>query len=106
MDWLEQLEEEAKSMKLQQDDIFCKDSKYIVADSRLGGFNEARCRSNQKCPIFKSFIPYKSQTIVCHEEELNEVIFWCEFVQGGDCISQLKHLKDGKVAIRSNYMCW
>lgn len=58
------------------------------------------------CPIFGDVIPWKSVTVVCDEDDVAEVEYWCVFVHGGDCFSAYKDLPDGKVAIRSNYMAW
>ena len=59
-----------------------------------------------KCPIWKDKLPYKSVTVVCKEEDYNQVVNWIHYVHGGDCIQKEKHLPEGKIAIRSNYMCW
>jgi len=91
---------------LEKDDIFNKDSKYVVAHSGYGGYNNNKARSNNKCPIFKTYIPYKSITLKCKESELDSVIYWCEYVHGGGCISKIKNLNNKYVAIRSDYMCW
>ena len=93
-------------MALKQEDIFCADSKYIVATSNYGGFNDSKARSKDKCPIFKNYIPYKSCTLMCNESELDEIIYWSEWVMGGGCVSKHKVLKNGYVAIQIDYMCW
>jgi len=38
--------------------------------------------------------------------EGDEVEYWLSYVHGGDNISKRKKLKGGKVALRSDYMCW
>ena len=63
-------------------------------------------RMNDKCPVFKDKVPYKSVTIICTEEQFDEVHYWLEYVHGADCIGKVKRLPKGKIAIRSNYMCW
>jgi len=63
-------------------------------------------KTNEVCPIFGDIVPYKSVTVVCDKEQCGEVAYWLSYVHGGDCISQSKELEDGKVAYRSNYMCW
>ena len=83
----------------------------IVADCRLGGFNEKKARSKMKCPIFNDYVDYKSVTVLCGIEWEEEVLYWLEYVQGGDCVSQTKYLKDTEtkkeyVAIRGDYQCW
>ena len=62
--------------------------------------------SEERCPIFKDVVPYKSVTVVCPKEFSEEVAYWLEYVHGGDSISQVKDLPDGKIALRSDYMCW
>ena len=78
----------------------------IVADCRTGGYNKDKLRSTKKCPIFKTFIDWKSVTVVCDESISEEVAYWLEYVQGCDCISKFKKLEDGKVAFRADYMAW
>lgn len=63
-------------------------------------------RTKEKCPIFKDIVPFKSVTVVCDEKDQNEVSYWLSYVHGGDCIEMTKSLPGGKIAIRSNYMCW
>lgn len=60
----------------------------------------------QTCPIWNDRLPYKSVTVVCQIEQIDEVEYWLEYVHGGGSISQYKELPNGKIAIRSNYMCW
>ena len=62
--------------------------------------------SNKKCPIFKDVVPYKSVTAVCAEEQKSEVIYWLEYVLGANCVSLLRRLENGAIAIRANYQCW
>ncbi len=104
--YFKQQEAKQSKMTLQKEDIFCVDSKYVVASCDHGGFNKAKARSNQKCPIFKNYIPFKSCTIKCKEEELDDVIYWSEWVMGGDCISKHKELGQGVHAIQIDYQCW
>lgn len=63
-------------------------------------------RYNDKCPVFKDIIPYKSVTVVCKPEEEHEVIYWLGYVQGGDCVSKRAELKNGNIALRADYQCW
>lgn len=58
------------------------------------------------CPVWKERLSYKSVTAICDKEQQREVEYWLEYVNGGDSISKTKDLDNGKVAIRSNYMCW
>jgi len=65
--------------------------------------------SEDKCPIFKDTVPYKSATVVCKLEQEGEVEYWCDFVMGSCSVSDRKELtgKDkGKVALRADYQCW
>jgi len=63
--------------------------------------------SSETCPIFGDIVPYKSVTIVfdskIHNED--EVIYWLRYVHGGEYSDYLE-LKDGRIAIRSDYQCW
>lgn len=61
---------------------------------------------NEVCPAFKDVVPYKSVTVVCDEDQVDDVTYWLEYVHGAECVEKTKRLDDGKVAIRSNYQCW
>lgn len=58
------------------------------------------------CPVWKDELMYKSVTVICEEGQVDEVSYWLEYVHGGGSISDIQTLPDGKVALRSNYMCW
>lgn len=58
------------------------------------------------CPIFGDVVPYKSVTAVCAIAMETDVTYWLEYVHGGNSISQRKVLPGGRVALRSDYMCW
>ena len=58
------------------------------------------------CPVWKDVVPYKSVTVICQKEQQQEVEAWLIYVHGGNCIEKSKELDGGRVAIRSNYMCW
>lgn len=58
------------------------------------------------CPIFGDKVPYKSITVVCNQDQLDDVLYWLEYVHGGGCVSMVKELPDGRVALRSDYQCW
>lgn len=60
----------------------------------------------QRCPIMGDLLPYKSVSVICEGKDLTAVSYWLEYVHGGGSISILKSTNDGKVFIRSNYMCW
>ena len=101
--------------KITREDVFgewSKDHKHqirsgmVVADHRLGGFNEGRCESVGRCPVFGSQVPYKIVTVVCDASLREQVAYWLEYVHGTDCISQVRELDNNKVAFRSNYMAW
>jgi|TARA_R110000803_G_C11831281_1_gene303324 hypothetical protein len=77
----------------------------VVANCQLGGMNKDKLRSNEKCPIFKTYIPWKSATIVAPIELAEQVAYWLEYNHGADCISKVKEF-DGKIAFRSDYMAW
>lgn len=59
-----------------------------------------------KCPIFNDIVEYKSTTFVFPKSKEEEVIYWVEYVYGGDCITKRKELDDLRVAIRAEYQCW
>lgn len=63
-------------------------------------------RSEEKCPHFGDEIPYKSVTVVCLKEQLDEVTYWLEYVHGGESVEQVKEINETQFAVRSNYMCW
>ena len=63
-------------------------------------------RSEQICPVWKDKLPYKSVTVICKAEEVGEVIYWLGYVHGGDSVSKQRKIAGGKVALRSDYMCW
>lgn len=60
------------------------------------------------CPIWWDKVHYKSSTILFDNKDdiLEDVIYWCEYVDGRDSVSKIKHFKNGKVAIRTDYQCW
>jgi len=60
----------------------------------------------QRCPILGDLLPYKSVSIVCDKKDYAAVTYWLQYVHGGGCISKEHETKDGKIFIRSNYMCW
>jgi len=78
----------------------------VVANHNYGGFDEAKCRSVKRCPVFKSFIGYKEVTVVCDKDQIEEVLFWLDYVQGAGSFLRAKPLKNGKAAIRSQYTAW
>lgn len=59
-----------------------------------------------KCPIWKDTLGYKSLTVVFDEEHYTAVTYWLSYIHGGDNIAGEKTLPDGKMAVRSDYMCW
>jgi len=70
----------------------------------IGGMVVAR--SGDYCSVFGDEVPYKSVTVVCREDQYHEVLYWLEFVHGAESVSGVAGIGDGKLAIRSNYMCW
>ena len=71
-----------------------------------GGFDDNKCKSKNKCPIFKDFIDWKSVTVICDENLENEVSYWLAYVHGGGNISKVIQLPNKKIAMRSDYQCW
>lgn len=58
-----------------------------------------------KCPIWDDLLPYKSVTAVCQPDQQEEVEYWLSYVHGGGP-TKIKHLPDGRIAIRSDYQAW
>ena|SRR5688572_32560416 len=58
------------------------------------------------CPVWGGTLYYKSVTVICNEDQYDEVYYWLEYVHGADCVSMVKILEGGKVAFRSDYKCW
>ena len=70
---------------------------------------DAICRTTgrpQICPIWKNELGYKSVTVIFEEKDYAAVTYWLEYVHGGGCVVDEKSLPEGKMAIRSDYMCW
>lgn len=96
-----------EAKKLTKDDVWGKvgtPSLYsIPAGRKDDGMIVAR--HNDNCPYFHDKVPYKSVTIVCKPEQVEEVIYWLEYVQGGDCISR-RTVVQNYVILRADYQCW
>ena len=80
-----------------------------------GGFDNKKCQSKSKCPIFKNNIPYKSFTIIVDANQFDDAVNWCSNLHGHESISKIKqfnylrvgkHIRKNQVAIRSDYQCW
>ena len=89
--------------KLHKDDVW---GAYDIEKNKRISDGMIVARSEEKCPIFKNIVPCKSVTVVCNVDQEDEVEYWLSYVHGGDNISDRKELKGGKVALRSDYMCW
>lgn len=61
---------------------------------------------NVKCPHFGDVLAYKSVTVVCHQNQIQDVIYILESVHGAGCVEKMLNIGEGKFAIRSNYMAW
>lgn len=110
------------NMKVSKDDVWGKyddnlnllDRGMIVAQGYVGDkfYEEGlehwknKVQTTNVCPVWKDALPYKSVTVICTQEQRSNVEYWLEYVHGGGCIEKIKEFSDGKVAIRSNYMCW
>ena len=102
-DYINEMNRLHSQMRIKKEDVFGSfDSETYtrISDGMIVA------RTDDTCPIFKDIIPYKSVTIVCNPQDYNEVCYWLNYVQGAGTISQQKTLTDGRIAIRSNYMCW
>lgn len=92
-----------EAKKLSKDDVFGifdlekmeKVSKGMVVAS-----------SDEFCPHFGDIVPYKSVTVVCRRDQVDEVSYWLEYVQGAGSITETKAINDLQVALRADYMCW
>lgn len=102
MDWKEWIKKQEEFEK-----TLCV-SKFDVWGDMLNGKGQGMivAKSYETCPIFHDNVPYKSVTVVCESKQESAVRYWLSFVHGGDNISARKVLDDGRIALRSNYMCW
>lgn len=71
----------------------------MIVASSMYGFSKV-------CPVWGDVVPNKSVTIICEASQVEEVVYWLEFVHGGNSVSNMQNLADGKIAIRSDYQCW
>lgn len=69
-----------------------------------GGMIVAR-KEGTVCPVWKDKLPYKTVTAICTPEQEAEVSYWLQYVHGGDSICDRGVLTDGRIALRSEYMC-
>lgn len=65
-------------------------------------------RTDEKCPHFGDIVPYKSVTVVCKKEQVDDVVYFLEYNHGHESVSAIKDIEGdlGLVAIRSDYQCW
>lgn len=102
MDWNEYFkkqEEYEKTLCVTKEDVWGD-----MVNSNKRGMVVAK--SYDTCPIFCDKVPYKSVTVVCDANQESAVRYWLSFVHGGNNISNRKVFDDGRIALRSNYMCW
>lgn len=92
-----------EAKKLTKDDVF---GVYDVEKGERVSKGMIVASSGDSCPHFSDIVPYKSVTVVCSKNQVGEVSYWLEFVQGAGCISETKQVNDLQVALRANYMCW
>lgn len=57
------------------------------------------------CPIWGDTLPRKSVTVICNADQEDDVSYWLHHVHGAYCVSARLELKDGRIAMRSDYMC-
>jgi len=94
-------EAHGEARSLTKDDVwgkFTPDHKRLTAGMIIA-------KSDDICPVFKDKVPYKSVTVLCEQDQIEDVMYWLEYVHGGGCVQRAKGHK-GKIAIRSDYMCW
>lgn len=92
-----------EAQKLTKEDVF---GIFDVANMERVSNGMIVSRSDEVCKYFGDVVPYKSVTVLCRTNQVAEVSYWLEFVQGANCISQSKQLNDVQVAIRADYKCW
>ena len=63
-------------------------------------------RFNETCPIFHDKVPYKSVTVVCKNGQQAAVEYWLNYVLCCNCISKVKSIGNGQIALRADYKCW
>jgi len=82
----------------------------LTKEDVWGKYKESKgmiiAKADDVCPIWGDVIPFKSVTVKCRPEQMEEVIYWLEYVHGGDSITKSKTLDDGTIALRSDYQCW
>ena len=97
---------------LDMDTLTWKHRGMVVAQGKPmigGGYKVAPTKGPQVpslCPYFGVELGYKSVTVVCRQDQVDEVIYWLEYVHGAGAVDAEKNLDDGKVAILSSYKCW
>ena len=91
------------SLKLTKNDVW---GEYDINTFTVISKGMKVAEHGDRCPIFNDILPYKSVTVVCEQHEQHEVEYWLQYVHGGGCIAQRAELTDGRIAYRSNYMCW
>ena len=92
-----------KPKKLTQEDVW---GEFDIYKGKRISNGMVVARYKDICPIFNDEVPYKSVTVVCPKSQYDEVVYWLEYVHGGDCVSITKELDDLRIAIRSDYQCW
>jgi hypothetical protein len=97
-------EEHQSRMNLTMDDVFGVWTDFPEHKKTSDGMVVARY--GDICPVLGDKVPFKSLTVICEKEQSGEVIYWLNYVHGGDSVSQIGELEDGRVFIRSDYQCW
>ena len=95
-------EKREESMTLQKNDIW---GEFDLKHKKVSG-GMIVARHGETCPVFGDVVPSKSVTVVCRDEEVDEVLYWLSYVHGGDNINGMQPMPNKKVAIRSDYTCW
>lgn len=79
---------------------FCEKSSSMLDSGMILARNET------VCPVWGDVLGFKSTTLICPPEDYDSVVYWCEYVNGAGSVSKTKTLDDGRIALRSDYMCW
>lgn len=78
-----------------------KTNKYFTQEQK----DKALAEIPEVCPIWGDTLPLKSVTVICNADQESIVTHWLHHVHGAYCVSSRLELKDGRIAMRSDYMC-
>ena len=89
--------------------------KFLTEEDVWGVFNKDRtrrisngmiiAREDEICPIWSDKVEWRSDTILCRKEHLEDVLYWTDFMNGADNVIKQTDVGENHVAIRTMYMC-